>query len=293
MVAAEHRPETLYPEPLGVFLEYLAQAIENAYLIFQLRQQNVRLELMMTKLQNTQSHLKRAEKMAFVGKLATAVAHEMRNPLTVIGTTLQLVFEKMPAGHPEQNLYEMMIAKVRSVDQTIKELMTLARPVQIKPKAMKLDAVIAEVAVFVSKKYASRELRLETDLPADLPEVRADSEQLQRVLLNLLLNAFHFLPKGGCVHLQARHAPGSPQVRFLFSDNGPGISAEHRAQIFEPFFSTRPEGTGLGMFMVKYLLEEMNSSIELVSLPGEGAAFLIHLPVVSEPTQTSNSTAAA
>jgi signal transduction histidine kinase len=266
-------------ERLEIFLEYMAQAIENAYLIFQLRQQNSNLEMMMTRLQNTQNHLKRAEKMALVGKIATAVAHEMRNPLTIISTTLQLVYEKMPAGHSDRELYAAMIGKVRTVDQTIKELMNFARPVQIQLKSVKLSEVIARVATFIGKKYAGHKLELQVEVSPELPAIYVDEEQLQRILINLFLNAYNFLPEGGTVRLAASHAEKSPWLDFSFSDNGPGISPEHAQQIFEPFFSTRTDGTGLGLFLVKHLLEEMNGSIEVNSAASQGAEFRIKLPL--------------
>ncbi len=268
-------------ERLDVFLEYIAQAIENAYLIFQLRQQNGHLEAMMTRLQNTQDHLKRAEKMALVGKIATAVAHEMRNPLTIIGTTLQLVYEKMSVDNSERDLYSGMISKVRAVDQTIKELMTFARPVQIHPQPLCLDAVIAKVVTFISKKYAHHRLELRVEVAHDLPQVFLDEEQLQRILINLFLNAYNFLPEGGCVTVQARYIEKTAWLELVFSDNGPGVSPQHAPQIFEPFFSTRVDGTGLGLFLVKYLLEEMQGSIELNQVAPEGAEFHLRLPIVA------------
>lgn len=271
------------PEGLDVFLEYLAQAIENAYLIFQYQRQNTHLETMMARLQNTQNHLKRAENLALVGKFAAGVAHEVRNPLTIIGTTLQLVFEKMAADHPERGLYATMIEKVREVDRTIKEMLAVARPLPLRPAAVDLRAGVAKVLAFLDKKLASRNLDVSVDLPSDLPRAWADEEHWQRIIINLCLNALAFLPVGGRIRIQGRHAPEAAFLEIIFSDNGPGVSAEQAQQIFEPFFSTRLDGTGLGLFLLRHWLEEMNGGIELVSRPGEGAAFKIRLPAAQRP----------
>jgi signal transduction histidine kinase len=268
-----------HPEYLNVFLEYLAQSIENAYLIFQLRQQNANLELMMTRLQNTQNHLKRAENLAMVGKFAAGVAHEVRNPLTVVGTTLQLVFEKMDPENPERGLYATMIEKVREVDRTIKEMLAVARPLPVHRTGVNLRAGVEKVLVFLQKKLSSRSLEVLLEFPEDLPRAWADDEQWQRILINLFLNSLAFLPAGGKIRLRGRHEQNAPWVEVVFSDNGPGVSDEQARQIFEPFFSTRAEGTGLGLFLLRHWLEEMNGGIELVSRPGEGAAFELKLPV--------------
>jgi signal transduction histidine kinase len=233
---------------------------------------------MMTRLQNAQNHLKRAENLALVGKFAAGVAHEVRNPLTVVGTTLQLVYEKLEAGNPERALYATMIEKLGEVDRTIREMLTLARPAPLRPGAVDLKAGVAKVMTFLQRKLASRSLALDLDLPEDLPRAWADEEHWQRILINLFLNAIAFLPAGGRVRLQGRAAEKSPWIEILFSDNGPGIPAEAAEKIFEPFFSTRHDGTGLGLFLLRHWLEEMNGSIELVSASGAGAAFKIRLP---------------
>lgn len=271
------RPEEAQAVPL--VLAFIAQAIENAYFIYQLKEQNARLELMMTRLQNTQNHLKRAEKMALVGKIAATMAHEIRNPLTVVGTNLQLLYDKMPAAHPDHELYATMLAKIRGLDQTIKEMLVLARPLQLAIRPLVLKAALERVLVFVERKFATRGLRITLELPESLPLVLLDEEQAQRVFLNLLLNAYQFLPDHGQVFIRASHQPGEPYVSVSVSDNGPGIEPSHLPQIFEPFFTTRADGTGLGLFLVKHILEEMNGSIEVSSAVHTGSEFRLRLPI--------------
>jgi signal transduction histidine kinase len=269
-------------EKLGLFLEFIAQAIENAYLIFQLRQQNSHLELMMTKLQNAQNHIRRAEKMALVGKLAASIAHEIRNPLTVIGASLQWLFEKMEKENPDRRLFDTMITKVRSMDQTIKELMVFARPLQLICKPISLPETMERVTVFIDKKYLLKKISISQTFAADLPKVWADEEQLQRVFINLFLNAYQFVPENGKVHVRSWQDPGQPWMMLSFSDNGQGISGENISRIFEPFFSTQLEGTGLGLFFVKHILEEMNGTIEVKSEPPYGTEFILRLPIAKQ-----------
>ncbi|MEW6517283.1 MAG: ATP-binding protein [candidate division FCPU426 bacterium] len=279
---ASSRPVCTTPEQQAaapLVLAFVAQAIENAYFIYQLKQQNARLEHMMTRLQNTQNHLKRAEKMALVGKIAATVAHEIRNPLTVISTNLQLVHDKLPSDHPEHELYATMLAKVRGLDQTIKEMLVLARPLQLNPRPLALPATLERVLVFVERKFAARNLKVSLEVPEQLPAVLLDEEQAQRVFLNLLLNAYQFLPEGGRIRVHGAHQAGDPWVTLSFSDDGPGIESAHLPQIFEPFFTTRTDGTGLGLFLVKHILEEMNSSIEVASAVNAGTEFRLRLPV--------------
>lgn len=264
----------------GLYLEFSAQAIESAYFIYQLQQQNAHLELMMTKLQNTQNHLKRTEKMALVGKLAASVAHEIRNPLTIIGTSLQLTYEKLEKAHPDKELFETMINKVRSVDQTIKELMVFARPIQLVLKSFGLENTLDRVITFVSRKFASKGISITKDIPQSLPPVYLDEEQTQRILINLLLNAFEFLDEKGSISLIARYESHQPWISLTVADDGKGIPKENIRQIFDPFFTTRTEGSGLGLFMVKHLIEEMDGSIEVDNQKPHGAVFVLRLPVI-------------
>ncbi len=266
-------------ELFRLYLAFAAQAIESAYYIYQLQQQNAHLELMMTKLQNTQNHLKRAEKMALVGKLAASVAHEIRNPLTIIGTSLQLSFEAMAPEHPDRRHFETMLSNVHSVDQTIKALMNFARPVQLTITAFPLEQALNRVLTFVSKKYDHKGLTIINNLPEGLPPVWMDEEQLQRVLINLLLNAYDHLEAQGQVSITAQHEPKQPWVQMMVADNGPGIAQGAAEKIFEPFYTTRPQGSGLGLFMVKHLMEEMDGSIELDRQDPHGAVFVLRLPV--------------
>jgi two-component system, NtrC family, sensor histidine kinase HydH len=285
LTLAAARPVTADPgarERLDLLLAYIAQALENAYLIFHLREQNARLEFTMTKLQNTQNHLKRTEKVALVGKVAAAVAHEVRNPLTVIHGTLQMMLEKHPAADPDHGLFETMLAKVRSVDLTVKELLTFARPVELRVAPLHLTAVLDKVQTFVAKKFESRGLTLCLELEPDLPRVLLDEGQAQRIFLNLFLNAFTAAPECGWVQVRAWREPGRPYVLAAVADNGPGVPAEAAAQIFDPFFTTRADGTGLGLFLIKHLLEEMQGGIELRNPGAAGAEFLLRLPIASE-----------
>ncbi len=266
-------------ELFRLYLAYVAQAIESAYFIYQLQQQNAHLELMMTKLQNTQNHLKRAEKMALVGKLAASVAHEIRNPLTIIGTSLQLSFEAMAPDHQDRQLFETMLSNVRSVDLTVKELMNFARPVQLTFTSFPVDKALNRVLTFVSKKFEHKGVSITYRVPGDLPPVWMDEEQLQRVLINLLLNAYDHLEAHGEVAITVRHEPRQPWVQLIVADNGPGIAPEAADKIFEPFYTTRTQGSGLGLFMVKHLMEEMEGSIELDRQEPHGAVFVLRLPV--------------
>lgn len=266
-------------ERFSLYLEFMAQTIESAYFIYQLQQQNAHLELMMTKLQNTKNHLKRTEKMALVGQLAASVAHEIRNPLTIIGTSLQLVFEKMGTDHHDHELFETMLTKVRTVDQTIKELMSFARPVRLMLKSFPIERAIDRVVTFVSRKFAAKGMRIQKDLGANLPNVFLDEEQTERLLLNLLLNAYAVLPERGSVTISVTHDARQPRLSLRLADDGPGIPPEQVNQIFDPFFTTRQEGSGLGLFLVKNLIEEMNGSIEAANQEPHGAVFVLKCPI--------------
>lgn len=284
-LASSHRllPTAGLKTSLDLFLEYLAQAIENAYWIYQLRQQNAQAEIMLARLQNTQTHLKRAEKLALVGKISTLLAHEIRNPLNVIGTSLQWLFDQGKQDPADASLFKTMIEKVRALDQILKEMLAFSRPMQFHPQAVDVERALKTVIAFVGKKYQARRLEIVQNFSAPLPRVWADEEQLQRVLLNLFLNAGEILPEQGKVEVLARHREGETWVTMTIRDNGPGIPAENLAQIFEPFFSTRPEGTGLGLFLVKYILEEMGGEIEARGAVPQGAEFLLRLPMAPAP----------
>ncbi|WNZ62703.1 ATP-binding protein [Myxococcus sp. MxC21-1] len=122
-------------------------------------------------------------------------------------------------------------------------------------------------------------MRVELDLADDVPSVTVDERMMRQAFLNLAINAVQAMPQGGMLRASVRRATGTPEVEVQFVDSGPGISPDVRARIFEPFFTTKAKGTGLGLAVVKRIIESHQGRVALESLPGQGTTFRLYLPL--------------
>jgi two-component system NtrC family sensor kinase len=240
------------------------------------------VEARTAELKAAQSVLVRTEKLSSLGKLSASIAHEINNPLAGILTFAKLLIRDIEERPLDDALRGDALRQLRLVQREtercsaiVRNLLEFARQRPAKLVQMSLAAVAEEALSLVSHQLELKGVAIERDLqPA--PAILGDSGQLRQAVVNLVLNACDATPAGGRIRLAT--APEAGGARLVVSDTGAGIAPEHRAHIFDPFFSTKEKGTGLGLSVVYGIVERHGGTIDVTSEPGRGSSFRILLP---------------
>ncbi len=222
--------------------------------------------------------LARAERYATIGRLAAALAHEIRNPLTVIGTTVQYLRDRLPVGDEQRALLDAADRKVRDMDESLEGLLSFSRPLELRPQPARIEPILEAVAAFVRVRARQRSVEVRVEAEPGLPGLMLDARLLEQALLNLALNALDAMPHGGRLTFGATPAPRSGNVAVTVADTGTGIEGSHLGVIFEPYYTTKRRGTGLGLAITRRIIEEHGGAIEAASEPGRGTTFMVLLP---------------
>ena len=220
------------------------------------------------------------ERLSALGNLAATVAHEIRNPLNAISMGLQrLKVEFQPTDDQEQysRVTELMLGEVHRLNSIVEQFLSLARPLEIKPEALRVQDVLNELATLVEGEAQQSKVQIRVVAPLTLPPLKADREYLRQTLLNLILNGLQAMPEGGTLTLKANTSNGN----FLISvtDTGIGIAPENRRRIFEPYFTTKAKGSGLGLAIARRIIEAHGGTITVSSETDQGCCFQICLPL--------------
>jgi signal transduction histidine kinase len=230
--------------------------------------------------------LHRAERLAAVGQLAAGLAHEIRNPLTAIRSTMQYLLQGLAPGEPRQQLVEELLSEVDRINGTVGGLLSLSRSGELRLAEIDLQAPLSASLHLVQARAAEQEVVLETSLGGEPLPVQGDAGQLKQVFLNLLLNACQSMPEGGRITVSSGRwgsAAGAGAVRWgqvRITDTGAGIPAEELRRVFDPFFTTKRDGTGLGLAICHGIVAQHQGEIRLESEVGRGTTALVRLPLV-------------
>ena len=222
------------------------------------------------------------EKMAAVGKIASKVVHEIRNPLASINLNVDILLDNLTGGHtPEEQeareILQTIKRETRRLTQITEEYLQFSRMPQPTGRDEDLNGVLLELADFLRPELRRSGIRLVMNLDDRRPQVACDGRLLRQVVLNLIRNAMEVVPPhtGQVMVVSVARREGS---EIQVEDNGPGIPPEIQERIFEPFFTTKQEGTGLGLAVVRQIVEEHGGSVACHSLAGKGTSFRIWLP---------------
>jgi len=232
-----------------------------------------------------EQRLIRSERLATAGRLASHITHEVRNPLSSISLNAEMLAEELEGLPTEKSDEALTLCREihREVDrltEITEEYLRFARLPKPHLEAEQLNDVLSSLISFISKEMKQRNVELVAELESGLPTIQADENQLRQAFLNLLRNAGESMGEaGGKVIIRTAKHDGS--IRVEIADQGEGISAENLAQIFEPFFSTKRHGTGLGLALTQQIFDEHGGSIRVVSKIGEGTTFVVELPTAS------------
>ena len=233
---------------------------------------------MLDELETSKRRLLHAATLAAVGELSSSIAHEMRNPLSSIRINLQALRRKVEAG-PYQELSAIALDQVDRLERMLSELLNFSKPLELELQPFNVGELAGQVVSELHLPAEEKKVALVVENPSGSLLLTADREQIHRALTNLVRNALDAAPPGGRVELGATAGGtdnGCAEIRV--SDNGPGVRPEDREKIFQPFFTTREGGTGLGLANVKKIVEGHDGKIEVESSPGKGSVFRLFLP---------------
>jgi signal transduction histidine kinase len=212
--------------------------------------------------------------------LAAGVAHEVRNPLNSVQINLTILEQELSdlVGDRQAHVFTVLAkiaAEIKRLDDFVSEFLRFARPPKLNRERLPLGPLLADLAAFITPECSKNgvSLRLELEGPES---ARVDGYLLKQAVLNLVLNALQATPPGG--HLVLRTAGGEGRLEVSVGDDGEGMSPETRAQAFTPFFTTRAEGTGLGLPLVQRIVEQHGGSIEIVTAAGAGTTVTLTIP---------------
>jgi signal transduction histidine kinase/CheY-like chemotaxis protein len=220
---------------------------------------------------------RRLDRLAALGEMSAVVAHEIRNPIAGIAAGVEYLGKSIPESSPHKEDMAMILGEIERVNRILEDILSVARPFQLKCSSQSLPDIIEEVLHRCQPSIENKSIHVMLRYAPSLPQVQADRERMEQALTNLVLNAVEAMPDAGTlsIHLRTR----GHWLTMTISDTGPGIPPEAQRRIFEPFFTTKTRGTGLGLAIARRVIEEHGGAIDVSSEPDKGTTFAIQLPL--------------
>lgn len=235
-----------------------------------------------TEVRRLQQEVSRSRRLASLGSLAAGVAHEIRNPLSSLKGFATYFRERYRDNPADKETAEVMIAEVDRLNRVIGQLLEFARPVTMTLVPMSLQVVIRHALKMVERQAREKGIGIETELPPEIGEIPLDADRFSQVLMNLFLNAFAAMEGGGTLRVSLARQDDRT-IRISVSDTGTGIPKEDLSRVFDPYFTTKPSGTGLGLPIVQKIVEAHGGEVTLTSEPGQGTTATVLLPTQPRP----------
>ncbi len=221
--------------------------------------------------------LRQAEHLSAIGEMTAGVSHEIRNPLGIIKSSAQLLKKKMENLDAQSSIPDIIVEESARLDNIITDFLDFAKPKMPDLHPCRIEEIIEKNIAFIAPQIDEKEFNIIKDFSYNLPDVIADSAMLYQAFLNILINAFQSSKENGCITIQIRHK--SNQIVINFIDDGKGINEEILKKIWTPFFTTKDTGTGLGLGIVKNIIESHNGTITIANSESRGANVEVTLPV--------------
>lgn len=247
------------------------------HMVQQLRESRREIE----RLHRTQ--MSRAEHLATLGELATGLAHEIRNPLAGIAGVIEIIGRDLPATSPARAVVKDVRQEIARINHIVTDLLQTARPHQPEMKKSDLNTTVEHAVMLSRQQVTAKSIEIVLTKDAALLDVEHDSDQIHQVLLNLLLNATQAIEGQGTITVTLRHEWGLAVIEI--ADTGRGIAPEHLPNIFRPFYTTKGDGTGLGLSLARRIVEDHHGKLEVTSVLGRGTTFSAKLPL-RQPVKT-------
>ena len=269
-------------ELLTMFAPQVAIAIENAETYAILQEEKVHLEKAYRDLADAQDKLVRSERLVAIGRMAAHLAHEIRNPLVTIGGFARMIQQRPESqGRDTARYAQIIAAEVQRLENILARVMDFSKPPRPLLRETALHEVIDETVEQLRERAASQKVEIKRELPAEETRLPLDPEQMKQVLLNLFQNALDVMKDGGRLTVNVETDSESALVHVV--NSGELIRPEHMPSLFEPFFSTKPGGTGLGLAVSQKIVQEHGGDITATSSLAGGTRFTIRIPLTQRP----------
>ncbi len=219
----------------------------------------------------------RSERLAFTGRIAANIAHEIRNHLTNISMSLQELQRKINPESSAAELVGIIARNTERIDFLIKELLNCARPPKLNLKPCDLNGILRKILKANQNRIKSQKIEVVRNFGSKPPNVQVDKDQIERVLSNIIINSIDAMPKGGKLTILTEYNGKSLSIQI--QDTGRGISNEDVIKVFDPFFSTKKSGIGLGLTICYGIITSHGGTVELESKPRKGTVFTVTLPI--------------
>lgn len=246
-------------------------------MVVQLRESREEIE----RLHRTQ--MSRAEHLATLGEMATGLAHEIRNPLAGIAGVIEIIGRDLPATSPARAVVKDVRHEIARINQIVTDLLQTARPHAPKVRMSDLNVTVEHAVMLGRQQALAKGIEISLHKDPSLPEIEHDSDQIHQVLLNLLLNALQAIDRHGKVEVKLSRRDANAVIEVV--DNGRGIPAENLPNIFRPFYTTKGDGTGLGLSLARRVIEDHHGRINVTSTVGKGTTFAVILPLQATARQ--------
>jgi signal transduction histidine kinase len=222
--------------------------------------------------------LQTADRLAAISRVSGGVAHEVKNPLNAILLHVEVAKAKLARGDTDvQPQMEIISGEILRLDRVVKTFLDFTRPVELNLTTVSLREFLEEVVELARPQAEASQIRIAVEQQVEGVEVRVDRDLLKQAMLNVVVNAMQVMPDGGDLRFEAVAGEDTAEIRI--SDTGPGIAPELRDKIFRLYFTTRKEGSGIGLAMTFRIVQLHDGTIDFTSEPGKGTTFLIRLPI--------------
>ena len=272
--------ETL--ESVMTFAQQAGLAIHHAFMYEGLKtfsqQMEEKIQRTTADLRKTEAQLIRSEKLASLGQLAAGIAHEIRNPLTSINILIHSLTENLPSGDSHREDLKVIEEETNRINEILDRFLRFAKPAAPLLERTDVVSIFEETLQLIRPRIEKQLIVVRKEFQA-LPVILMDREQIKQVALNLLLNAVQAMPQGGTLTLRGQNSGDGQWIRISIQDSGMGIPSEDMNRLFDPFFSTKEGGVGLGLSIAHRIIDQHHGTIEVKSAPGEGTLFTVCLPI--------------
>ncbi|MBN1593776.1 MAG: GAF domain-containing protein, partial [Candidatus Coatesbacteria bacterium] len=264
-------------EPLAPFTSFASIAIDSASLHDKLQQQVVELGSAHKRLRSQRQIIARSEQLAEMGRLTADLAHEIRNPMTLIGGFARVLSRKLPKGSDLHKKAEIIVDEITRLEALLTDALKIAKDEKPRLEPENVNFLVMEVLNLISSECKKQSIRVIKKLDNGLPTIMVDRYKLKEVLINLLQNAMQSMPDGGIITVASVQRDGN--LLLEIADTGVGIEESELDKIFNPFYTSRPGGTGLGLSLANRIIEMMSGRISVESRMGQGSKFTLMLPL--------------
>jgi two-component system sensor histidine kinase HydH len=227
-----------------------------------------------------EEQLRRSERLSTLGEMAAVLAHEIRNPLGSIRGTAEILRDDYRPGDPKHEFIEIQIKETERLNHVVEDFLRMARQQPMELSDCSIREELETIVTLVAKDAQDRGISLRLEPGKEVPVFRGDGEKLRQAFLNIVINALQATPSGGSVGINCRRTGTGYEIRFV--DSGSGIQADALTKVFEPFYTTKPDGTGLGLAVTRKIIEGHGGTLDIVSKPGQGTTVHVNLPAQTE-----------